>query len=46
VVSKDLGAKGTWHRLYVGAYQSKPEAEQELTKVKSDYPSSFIISSK
>jgi cell division septation protein DedD len=46
VVSKDLGAQGTWHRIYVGTFQTRSQAEQGLTKIKADYPSSFIISPK
>ncbi|HLF17654.1 MAG TPA: SPOR domain-containing protein [Candidatus Omnitrophota bacterium] len=46
IVSKNLGEKGTWHRIYVGIFQTKPQAEEILTKVKQDYPSSFIITPK
>ena len=46
VISKDLGEKGIWHRVYVGIFQTKPQAEETLTKVKQDYPSSFIITPK
>jgi cell division septation protein DedD len=43
IVSKNLGDKGIWHRVYLGIFQTKPQAEETLTKVKQDYPGSFII---
>ena len=46
IVSRDLGDKGTWHRVYIGAFKDKPEALQELSKVQADYPGSFIIAPK
>ena len=46
ILSKNLGEKGTWHRVYVGIFKTKPEAEQVLTKLKQDYPSSFVITPK
>ena len=46
VVSRNLGEKGTWHRVYVGVFQDKPKALQELTKVQTDYPGSFVIAPK
>ena len=44
VVSKDLGAKGTWYRIYVGKFQTKEEANQKLSEIKPNYSSSFVIS--
>lgn len=46
IVSRNLGEQGTWHRVYVGIYQDKTQAQQELTQVQKDYPSSFVISPK
>jgi cell division septation protein DedD len=44
IVSKDLGAKGTYFRIYVGKYDTKEEANQKLSELKPKYDSSFIIS--
>jgi len=44
IASKDLGAKGVWHRIYIGTFQDKDSASSFLSKVKKDYQSSFIIS--
>jgi len=46
IVGRDLGAKGTWYRIYIGRFNSKGEAQGQLTRVKDDYASSFIISPK
>lgn len=46
LVSKDLRDKGTWHRVYVGKFESKSEADNYLPKVKQNYSSSFIIATK
>lgn len=46
MVSKDLRDKGTWHRVYVGKFDSKSEADAYLPKVKKNYSSSFIIATK
>ncbi len=46
LVSRDLGEKGTWHRIYVGRFDSKTDAGSTLTKLKDQYKDSFIISSK
>lgn len=43
VGSKDLGEKGIWYRVYVGRYETKPQAETNLSAVKALYPGSFII---
>lgn len=46
LVSKELKDKGTWHRVYVGNFSTKKEADEYLTKVKKDYSGSFVISAK
>ncbi|MCA9403987.1 MAG: SPOR domain-containing protein [Candidatus Omnitrophica bacterium] len=46
LVSKDIRDKGTWHRVYVGKFDSKSEADSYLPKVKKNYSSSFIIATK
>ena len=46
ILSRDLGDKGIWYRVYIGKFDTKLQAEEFLTKVKQDYPDSFIISSK
>ena len=46
IVSKNLGDKGTWHRVYVGVFKDKPQADTELSKVQKDYPNSFVIAPK
>ena len=43
LATKDLGDKGTWHRIYVGTFNTKEEADQYLPQVKKSYPDSFII---
>ncbi len=43
LVSRDLGEKGVWHRIYIGNFKTKPEAQEFLSKVRNDYESSFII---
>lgn len=46
LMSKDVKDKGTWHRVYIGKFNSKSEATDYLPKVKKDYSSSFIIATK
>lgn len=46
LVSKELKDKGTWHRVYVGNFSTKKEADDYLIKVKKDYSGSFVISAK
>jgi len=46
ISSHDLGAKGVWHRVYVGQFELRSEAEVTLNDVKQSYDSSFIISPK
>ncbi len=46
VVSKNLGDKGTWYRVYVGNFDAKNQAEEFLSGFKQRYENSFIISSK
>jgi len=43
IVTKDLGEKGIWHRINVGSFATKKEAEDYLPSVKNDYKDSFII---
>ncbi|MFA5260600.1 MAG: SPOR domain-containing protein [Candidatus Omnitrophota bacterium] len=43
LATKDLGDKGLWHRIYVGTFPTKEEADQYLPQVKKAYPDSFII---
>ncbi len=43
IVSKDLGSKGIWYRVYVGRFDTKAQAEELLKKVKREYKNSFII---
>lgn len=42
----NLGAKGTWYRIYVGNFQTKEQASSYLANVKPTYKDSFIISPK
>lgn len=46
IASRDLGAKGTWYRVYVGQFDSKSQADLSLAEVKKEYKDSFIISPK
>ena len=46
IISKNLGAKGIWYRVYVGKFNTKANAEETLVKVKKVYKSSFIIKRK
>jgi len=46
IATRDLGEKGLWHRVYVGRFQSKVQANDVLIEIKKSYPSSFIISTK
>ena len=43
LATKDLGTQGLWHRIYVGDFTTKDQAEGLLTQVKQDYQNSFII---
>jgi len=43
LVSKDLGEKGTWHRIYIGNFKTKANAQEYLSKVKDTYRDSFVI---
>jgi cell division septation protein DedD len=43
IVSRDLGDKGIWHRVYVGKFNAKSDAEDFLTKIQQDFPGSFVI---
>lgn len=44
LMSRDLGEKGIWYRIYVGKFDTKASAETVLLKVKERYKDSFIIS--
>lgn len=44
LVSRDLGEKGLFYRIYVGTFSTKTEADELLTKIKNQYKDSFIIS--
>ena len=44
LVSKDLGDKGVWNRIYVGQYNSKQDADTALNSFKKDFPQAFIMS--
>tara|TARA_B100000745_G_C19939677_1_gene316753 strand:- start:5 stop:589 length:585 start_codon:yes stop_codon:yes gene_type:complete len=46
IQSRNLGAKGTWYRVYVGQFTTKQQADDYLTRVKTDYKDSFVISPK
>ncbi len=46
LLTKDLGDKGVWHRLYVGKYKTIEEAKSVLAGLKKDYPQSFIVTTK
>jgi cell division septation protein DedD len=44
ITSKDLKDKGVWHRIYVGSFQTKKDADDYLSNLKKDYKNSFIVS--
>ncbi len=46
IASRDLGAKGTWYRVYVGDFETKGAAKQKLPKIQKKYKDSFIIAPK
>lgn len=46
ILSRDLADKGIWYRVYVGSFSVRDEAQNYLSKVKVDYPDSFIIAPK
>lgn len=46
IMSKNLGAKGVWYRIYVGKFNTKAKAKETLVKVKKIYKGSFIIKRK
>ena len=45
-IPRNLGEKGTWHRVYVGQFTTKEQAKEFLTTIKKDYENSFIIAPK
>jgi cell division septation protein DedD len=46
ILSKDLKDAGVWHRVYVGRYDNKKEAQPTLKEIKKEYNNSFIIAPK
>ena len=42
ISAKDLGDKGTWHRVWVGDFESEEKARELLKTLKEDYKDSFI----
>ena len=44
LLSKDLGDKGVWFRIYVGKYNVKQDADAALNTIKKEYPQAFIMS--
>lgn len=44
IIQRDLGAKGTWYRVYVGKFADHDEAEASLPKLKSSFPDAYVIS--
>ena len=43
VVSRDLGGKGLWYRVWVGKFTTKAQAGKTLDLIAKDYSKSFII---
>lgn len=43
IATVDLGQKGVWHRVYVGPFATKEQANETLGKVKATYKDSFVI---
>ncbi len=46
MVTKNLGEKGTWYRLYAGKFETKEEAQDLLSKFSGKFPNSFIMITK
>lgn len=46
LVTKNLGAKGTWHRIYIGTFSTKPQADEYLGKVKTLFKDAYVVSPK
>jgi len=46
IVTRDVGTSGFWHRIYVGRFESKIQAQQLLLVLVKDYKDSFIITPK
>lgn len=42
IFDKDLGAKGIWHRVFVGDFDAEEDAAMFLQKLKGEYKNSFI----
>jgi len=43
IVTKDLGKKGIWYRVWVGEFETTNQAAETLDELKKDYKDSFII---
>ena len=43
IVKRDLGEKGIWYRVYIGQFDTKQEADDDLSDVQKDFPSAFVI---
>jgi len=45
MITKELGS-GTWHRIYIGSFETKSQADAYLPKVRQVYKDGFVISVK
>lgn len=43
IVTRDLGSKGVWYRVYVGNFNTKEEASVLLKELKTMYKDSFVL---
>lgn len=43
IVQRNLGDKGVWYRVYVGKFDTKPDADAYLGEVQKGFPSAFVI---
>jgi len=43
ISTKDMGEKGVWYRIYIGNFETKKQAEEQLAAAKKDYPDSFVL---
>ena len=46
IIAGDLGAQGTWYRVYAGSFDNKSQAAETLPSIQKDFPGSFIVSIK
>jgi cell division septation protein DedD len=46
IVSRDLGEKGVWYRVYAGRFNTKADANAYLPKLQSMYKDAFVITPK